>query len=71
MHVQLFIVCTELMLSVHGADCEPATQPYSSGGRGTIFPDSKPAECYHTGNKTTHRQDNSPTRFLRQFTDRF
>ena len=23
------------------------------------------------GNKTTHRQDNSPTRFLRQFTDRF
>ena len=23
------------------------------------------------GNKTTHRQDNSPTRFLRQFADRF
>ena len=23
------------------------------------------------GNKTTHRQDNSPTRLLRQFTDRF
>ena len=26
---------------------------------------------YLTGNKTTHRQDNSPTRILRQFTDRF
>ena len=34
MHVQLFTVCTELMLSVHRADCERATQPYSSvGGR--------------------------------------
>ena len=38
MHVQLFTVCTELMLSVHRADCERATQPYSSGGGGTIFP---------------------------------
>ena len=37
MHVQLFTVCTELMLSVHRADCEGATQPYSSGGGGTIF----------------------------------
>ena len=37
MHVQLFIVCTEVMLSVHRADCERATQPYSSGGGGTIF----------------------------------
>ena len=37
MHVQLFTVCTELMLSVHRADCERATQPYSSGGGGTIF----------------------------------
>ena len=34
MHVQLFTVCTELMLSVHRADCERATQPYSSGGGG-------------------------------------
>ena len=32
MHVQLFTVCTELMLSVHRSDCERATQPYSSGG---------------------------------------
>ena len=37
MHVQLFTVCTELMLSVHRADCERATQPYSSGVGGTIF----------------------------------
>ena len=36
MHVQLFTVCTELMLSVHRADCERATQPYSSG-RGVRF----------------------------------
>ena len=28
MHVQLFTVCTELMLSIHRSDCEP----YSSGG---------------------------------------
>ena len=48
MHVQLFTVCTELMLSVHRADCERATQPYSSGGGGTIFPGSRPAEYYHT-----------------------
>ena len=48
MHVQLFTVCAELMLSVHRADCERATQPYSSGGGGTIFPGSRPAECYHT-----------------------
>ena len=34
MHVQLFTVCTELMLSVHRSDCERATQPYSSGGGG-------------------------------------
>ena len=32
MHVQLFTVCTELMLSIHRSDCERATQPYSSGG---------------------------------------
>ena len=37
MHVQLFKVCTELMLSVHRADCERATQPYSSGGGGRFF----------------------------------
>ena len=37
MHVQFFTICTELMLSVHRADCERATQPYSSGGGGTIF----------------------------------
>ena len=37
MHVQLFTVCTELMLSVHRADCERATQPYSSGGGSMIF----------------------------------
>ena len=37
MRVQLFTVCTELMLSVHRADCERATQPYSIGGGGTIF----------------------------------
>ena len=48
MHVQLFTVCTELMLSIHRADCERATQPYSSGGGGTISPGSRPAECYHT-----------------------
>ena len=28
---------TELMLSVHRADCERATQPYSSGGGGVRF----------------------------------
>ena len=38
MHVQLFTVCTELMLSVHRSDCERATQPYSSGGGGYDFP---------------------------------
>ena len=51
MHVQLFTVCTEVMLSVHRSDCERATQPYSSGGGGgggTILPGSRPAECYHT-----------------------
>ena len=48
MHVQLFTVCTEFKLSVHQADCERATQPYSSGGGGTIFPGSRPAECYHS-----------------------
>ena len=37
MHVQLFTVCTELMLSVHRADCERATQPYSSGGEVRFF----------------------------------
>ena len=37
MHVQLFTVCTELMLSVHRSDCERATQPYSSGGGGVRF----------------------------------
>ena len=37
MHVQLFTVCTELMLSVNRADCERATQPYSSGGGGVRF----------------------------------
>ena len=36
MHVQLFTVCTELMLSVHRSDCERATQPYSSGGGGGV-----------------------------------
>ena len=35
--VQLFTVCTELMLSVHRADCERATQPYFSGGWGYDF----------------------------------
>ena len=43
MHVQLFTVCTELMLSIHRSDCERATQPYSSeggggGGGGYDFP---------------------------------
>ena len=28
----IFTVCTELMFSVHRADCERAFQPYSSGG---------------------------------------
>ena len=37
MHVQLCAVCTEFMLSVHRADCERATQPYSSGGGGVRF----------------------------------
>ena len=37
MHVQLFTVCTELILSVHRADCERATQPYSSGGGVRFF----------------------------------
>ena len=37
MHIQLFTVCTELMLSVHRSDCERATQPYSSGGGGVRF----------------------------------
>ena len=37
MHVQIFTVCTELMLSVHRADCERATQPYSSGGGVRFF----------------------------------
>ena len=37
MHVQLFTVCIELMLSVHRADCERATQPYSTGGGGVRF----------------------------------
>ena len=37
MHVQLFTVCTELILSLHRADCERATQPYSSGGGGYDF----------------------------------
>ena len=46
--IQLFTVCTELMLSVHRADCERATQPYSSGGGSTIFPGSRPANGYHT-----------------------
>ena len=32
MHVQIFTVCTELMLSVHRADCEQATQPDSIVG---------------------------------------
>ena len=36
MHVQLFTVCTELMLSVHRSDCERATQPYSSGWGGGV-----------------------------------
>ena len=48
MHVQLFTVCTELMLSIHRSDCERATQPYSSGGGGMIFTGLRPAECYHT-----------------------
>ena len=48
MHVQLFTVCTELMLSVHRSDCERATQPYSSGGGGTIFPgSSQPSVTIH------------------------
>ena len=37
MHIQLFTVCTELMLSVHRSDCERTTQPYSSGGGGVRF----------------------------------
>ena len=43
-----YTVCTELMLSVHRADCERASQSYSSGGGCTIFPGSRPADCYHT-----------------------
>ena len=31
------LVCTGLMLSVHQADCERATQPYTSGEGGTKF----------------------------------
>ena len=34
-------------LAVHRARCELATQPYSLGGEGTIFPGSRPAG-YHT-----------------------
>ena len=46
MHVQLFTVCTELMLSVHRSDCERATQPYSSGagGGGYDFPRLKTSQ---------------------------
>ena len=32
-------------LSVHRADCERATQPYSSGGGGTIYPGSRSVSC--------------------------
>ena len=31
--------------SVHRADCERATQPYSSGGGGTIYPGSRSVSC--------------------------
>ena len=37
MHVQLFTVCTELMLSVHRADCERAIQPYPVEGEVQFF----------------------------------
>ena len=31
-------------VSVHRASCERATQPYSLGGGGTIYPGSRPAD---------------------------
>ena len=31
-------------VSVHRACCERATQPYSLGGEGTIYPGSRPAD---------------------------
>ena len=35
-------------VSVRRACCERATQPYSLGGGGTIWPGSRPAGGYHT-----------------------
>ena len=47
-HTIITTVCTELMLSVHRADCKRAIQPYSSGGGGAIFPGSIPVHGYNT-----------------------
>ena len=53
------------MLYVHRADCERATQPYSSGGGGTIYPGTKLAHGYQHGRVAIRGQSSCECCFLK------